>query len=54
MRKKAFYPRIIRDAFRERGIFPPDGDNIVQRLLDDLPLIPNLPWEGLDDIAAPA
>jgi hypothetical protein len=41
IRKKAFSQRIIRDSFRERGIYPVDGSKIVTDLNNQLE-IPDL------------
>ena len=42
VRNKTFNQRIIRNSFKERGIYPPDGSAIVQKLQDALPSIPEL------------
>ena len=42
VRNKTFNQRIIRNSFKERGIYPPDGSPIVQKLQDALPSIPEL------------
>lgn len=42
VRNKTFNQRIIRNSFKERGIYPPDGSAIIQRLQDALPPIPEL------------
>ena len=42
VREKTFNQRIIRNSFKERGIFPPDGTSIIQEIQDSLPLVPEL------------
>lgn len=37
VRKKTFNQRIIRNSFKERGIYPPDGSAIIQKLQDIIP-----------------
>lgn len=37
VRERAFNTRIIRESFKERGIYPVNGDTIVQTLQDQLP-----------------
>lgn len=42
VRNKTFNQRIIRNSFKERGIYPLNGDTIIQKLQDALPPIPDL------------
>jgi hypothetical protein len=42
VRNKTFNQRIIRNSFKERGIYPPNGDTVIQKLQDALPPIPDL------------
>jgi hypothetical protein len=42
VRNKTFNQRIIRNSFKERGIYPPNGDAIIQKLQDALSPIPDL------------
>jgi len=46
VRAKAFTPRIIRDAFKERGIWPVNGKQIVDQLANQL-RIPEIAVPGL-------
>lgn len=32
VRRRAFNPRIIRESFKDRGIWPPDGSHIIEKL----------------------
>jgi hypothetical protein len=41
IREKAFNQRIIRESFKDRGIWPVDGSNIVNNLANQL-IIPDL------------
>jgi hypothetical protein len=42
VRNKTFNQRIIRNSFKERGIFPSDGSSIIQKLQKTLPPVPEL------------
>ncbi|KAI3222258.1 transcriptional regulator family: Centromere protein B, DNA-binding region [Penicillium roqueforti] len=42
VRNKTFNQRIIRNSFKERGIYPPNGDPVIQKLQDTLPPISDL------------
>ena len=47
VRSKAFNQRIIRESFRDRGIYPVDGSKVLSKLSN------RLWWEDLPDLIAP-
>lgn len=42
VRMKTFNPRIIRNAFKERGIFPPDGSIQIEAIMRKIPKEPEI------------
>jgi hypothetical protein len=58
IRARTFHPRIIRDSFKERGIWPVDGIYIVNRLtnrlLEDLGDLYALDLRSADRTPSPA
>jgi hypothetical protein len=42
VRKKTFKQRIIRNSFKERGIYSPDGSSIMKAIQDALPPVPEI------------
>jgi hypothetical protein len=52
VREKAFTQRIIRDAFKERGIWPVNGKQIVEQLTNQL-VIPDIAAPELDESPTP-
>ena len=47
VRSKAFNQRIIRESFRDRGIYPVDGSKVLSKLSN------RLWWEDLPNLIAP-
>jgi hypothetical protein len=52
IREKALTQRIIRDAFKERGIWPVNGKQIVEQLTNQL-VIPDIAVPGLHGSTPP-
>ena len=46
VRSKAFNQRIIRESFKERGIYPVDGSKVLSKLSNSW-------WDNLPDLIAP-
>ena len=42
VREKTFTSRIIRNSFKERGIFPPDGSSIIEAIQNNIPPVPEV------------